>query len=271
MPGRLASVAFCDELLVVDSGSRDRTVADRPRGRRALIVHPLRGFGAQRNVAIDHADLRLDPRGRRRRAGHPAAAREIEAFLADVTDEVDICAVPCRDLFLGGPLGPLGEVPEVPAAAVPPRALPPRRDRSRSTRACGRSGAPGRSRATSSTCWRPACGRRSATPGATRAWRPSSCAGRSRRGHGSAASCVRPLAKFGYRLLVDGGWRDGWRGLAKISLDCAADALVWVLARAASAPRRRRATTPSRASGAARAAAGDRLRRRRAPRAPPAG
>jgi hypothetical protein len=51
---------------------------------------------------------------------------------------------------------------------------------------------------------------------------------------------MRPPAKFAYRLVVDGGWRDGWRGLAKISLDCAADALVWVRARgdesAASAP-----------------------------------
>ena len=38
---------------------------------------------------------------------------------------------------------------------------------------------------------------------------------------------LRPPVKFAYRLVVDGGWRDGWRGLVKIALDCAADALVW--------------------------------------------
>jgi hypothetical protein len=42
---------------------------------------------------------------------------------------------------------------------------------------------------------------------------------------------LRPFAKSWYRLLVDGGWRDGWRGLAKIALDCSSDALVWVFAR----------------------------------------
>ena len=46
---------------------------------------------------------------------------------------------------------------------------------------------------------------------------------------------VRPVAKFAYRLVVDGGWRDGWRGLTKIALDCWADALVWMLARGESA------------------------------------
>ena len=40
---------------------------------------------------------------------------------------------------------------------------------------------------------------------------------------------LRPFAKFGYRTLVDGGWRDGWRGMLKISLDAGTDALVWVL------------------------------------------
>jgi hypothetical protein len=40
---------------------------------------------------------------------------------------------------------------------------------------------------------------------------------------------LRPAAKFAYRLLIDGGWRDGWRGLAKIALDAGSDALVWLL------------------------------------------
>ena len=40
---------------------------------------------------------------------------------------------------------------------------------------------------------------------------------------------LRPAAKLLYRTIVDGGWRDGWRGLLKISLDASTDGLVWVL------------------------------------------
>jgi hypothetical protein len=41
---------------------------------------------------------------------------------------------------------------------------------------------------------------------------------------------LRPAAKMAYRTVVDGGWRDGWRGLLKITLDVASDGLVWTLA-----------------------------------------
>ena len=40
---------------------------------------------------------------------------------------------------------------------------------------------------------------------------------------------VRPASKFLYRTFLDSGWRDGWPGLVKISLDCWSDALVWAL------------------------------------------
>jgi hypothetical protein len=40
---------------------------------------------------------------------------------------------------------------------------------------------------------------------------------------------VRPAVKLLYRLVLEGGWRDGWRGALKIGLDCTSDALVWVL------------------------------------------
>jgi hypothetical protein len=50
---------------------------------------------------------------------------------------------------------------------------------------------------------------------------------------------ARPPAKFLYRLVVGGGWRDGWRGAAWIARDCLSDALVWafVLARPHDGPR----------------------------------
>jgi hypothetical protein len=43
-----------------------------------------------------------------------------------------------------------------------------------------------------------------------------------------AGIVARPLAKVLYRTVVDGGWRDGWRGMLKIALDVTSDALVWV-------------------------------------------
>jgi hypothetical protein len=50
---------------------------------------------------------------------------------------------------------------------------------------------------------------------------------------GSPAALVtgvvaRPAAKFWFRLVVDGGWRDGWRGITRIALDCVSDSMVWL-------------------------------------------
>jgi glycosyltransferase involved in cell wall biosynthesis len=51
----LASAAFADELLVVDSGSTDQTLAIA-RGRGARVVHqPWLGFGAQKQLAVQAA------------------------------------------------------------------------------------------------------------------------------------------------------------------------------------------------------------------------
>src|SRR3954453_7624449 len=55
LPGALESVGFCDELVVVDSGSRDRTAESARAAGAKIVGHPFRSFGAQRNVAIDHA------------------------------------------------------------------------------------------------------------------------------------------------------------------------------------------------------------------------
>jgi glycosyltransferase involved in cell wall biosynthesis len=52
----LASVAFCDEIVVVDSGSTDRTRAiAEASGARVLTHSPWPGFVAQRNYAVDVA------------------------------------------------------------------------------------------------------------------------------------------------------------------------------------------------------------------------
>ena len=76
----LASVAFCDETLVVDSGSVDRTQdLAEAAGARVIVHSPWPGFVAQRNFAVDAARhdwiLALDADER----VTPALREEIEA------------------------------------------------------------------------------------------------------------------------------------------------------------------------------------------------
>jgi len=52
----LDSVAFADEIVLVDSGSRDRTVEiARARGAKVIETTDWPGFGAQKNRALDQA------------------------------------------------------------------------------------------------------------------------------------------------------------------------------------------------------------------------
>lgn len=54
LPDCLGSVAFAAEIVVVDSGSTDRTV-EIAKGFGALVYHePWQGFGRQKQSAIDH-------------------------------------------------------------------------------------------------------------------------------------------------------------------------------------------------------------------------
>jgi glycosyltransferase involved in cell wall biosynthesis len=73
LPKAIESVRFCDEIVVVDSGSSDRTreLAEMA-GARVIVNKPWPGFVAQRNVAVDaaqhdwvlalDADERITPR-----------------------------------------------------------------------------------------------------------------------------------------------------------------------------------------------------------------
>jgi glycosyltransferase involved in cell wall biosynthesis len=56
LPAALESVSFCDEIVVLDSGSSDRTrhVAEAA-GARVLVRTPWPGFVAQRNAAMEAA------------------------------------------------------------------------------------------------------------------------------------------------------------------------------------------------------------------------
>ena len=51
----LASVPFAAEAVVVDSGSRDDTVAVAQRAGARVIEHPFEGYGPQKNFAVSQA------------------------------------------------------------------------------------------------------------------------------------------------------------------------------------------------------------------------
>ena len=56
LPGALESVRFCDEVVVMDAGSTDRTrEVAAAAGARVLRNEPWPGFVAQRNLAVDAA------------------------------------------------------------------------------------------------------------------------------------------------------------------------------------------------------------------------
>lgn len=55
LPGCLRSVSFCDEILVVDSGSTDDTLRLAREAGATLIEKDWLGFGPQKKYAVDHA------------------------------------------------------------------------------------------------------------------------------------------------------------------------------------------------------------------------
>jgi len=51
----LASVAWADEIVVIDAGSEDKTVALAREFTDHVIIHPWQGFAAQKNYGIEQA------------------------------------------------------------------------------------------------------------------------------------------------------------------------------------------------------------------------
>jgi glycosyltransferase involved in cell wall biosynthesis len=226
LPGALASVAWCDEIVVVDSGSRDRTLEIAREAGAKVIENEWPGFAAQRNVAIDNAtsDWILEVDADERIT--PELASEIRAFLADPPEGMEVTAVPRYDLFLGGRLGPSAKHPIYSYRFFRRGAV--RHNESRVVH----EGLAHRGRV-----WafegefehifaddaREAIGDMLSY---TRL-EASLLGGGYSAGDYVRGIFVRPTAKFLYRTFVDGGWHDGWRGLAFIGLWCAYDSLVW--------------------------------------------
>jgi len=96
----LESVAWADELVVVDAGSEDKTVTLARELTDRVVVRPWPGFAAQKNFGIAQAQgvwvLSLDAD----ETVSPALRAEIEAILA-AGGPADGYAIPRRNLFWG--------------------------------------------------------------------------------------------------------------------------------------------------------------------------
>ncbi len=229
LPAALRSVAFCDEIIVVDSGSRDRTLELARAAGARVIEQPWLGFAAQRNVALDHATcdwvLELDA-DERVTATLEGAIRE---FLADPPAGVDLAAMARRNIFLGKHLGPAAVYPDYRFRLM--RRSSQRHDETRTVH---------EGLATSGRVWVVQGDLDHLLADTVReAWTDMVAYARleSRmiprpvvRSTAAVGIALRPAAKFLYRLLVGGGWRDGWRGALWIARECVSDALVWAFA-----------------------------------------
>lgn len=100
LPACLASVAFADEIVVVDHASADRTVPiARERGARVFETADWPGFGLQKNRALDACTgewiLSLDADER----VTPGLRAEIERTLAQ--PRFDVYEIPRRSTYCG--------------------------------------------------------------------------------------------------------------------------------------------------------------------------
>jgi hypothetical protein len=226
LPDCLAGLGFCDEIVVVDSGSTDATVAIARAAGAHVVRQPWLGYAAQRNVAADRAAgtwiLEVDADER----VSPELRAEIEAFVRAPPPGVDLGGLPLRDVFLGHPLGRSAKYPKYRHRLF-------RNDRYRHDEA--RTVHEGLVPAGEvhpfsgdlvhlvATSWREALADVWAY---ARLEAGQLDAPRTARAV-LAGGVARPAVKLVYRLTLDGGWRDGWPGAAKIALDCLGDALVW--------------------------------------------
>lgn len=224
----LASIDFCDEIVVVDGGSTDRTVQIAREAGARVIESRWPGFAAQRNVALDaatsdwiieiDADERVSPRLR----------TSIETLLSAPPPDIGMAVCALRNRFLGKPIGPSAKYPAYRSRifrrgayahdssrevheGLEPHERPVVLDGDLEHELASTLG-----EALLDT-WRYARleSLHLEAPATARAY--------------AIGISLRPTAKWLYRTIIEGGWRDGWRGLLKISLDTASDALVWVL------------------------------------------
>jgi hypothetical protein len=230
LPACLASLGFCDEVVVVDSGSADRTVALAEAAGARVLTNPWPGFAAQRNVALAAASgewvLEVDADERI----EPALAAAIRRFLADpeLTATHDMAMLAMRHRFLGRELGAAMQAPGYRPRLFRRDAY--RHDEGRTVHEGLWPGGPalpiddGVMLHELAGSWQEAW----TDLRAYAALEAEQFGGAVTPAAVAKGVLPRPVAKAAYRLLVDGGWRDGWQGAARIAGESAADALTWV-------------------------------------------
>jgi len=106
----LDSLAFCDERIVVDSGSSDDTVKIAESKGARVVQHDFEGFGAQKNFALSLAQgewlLSLDADER--------VSKELadEIMKAIMHPAADACEMPRLSSFCGRPMRHSGWFPD---------------------------------------------------------------------------------------------------------------------------------------------------------------
>lgn len=227
LPAALDSLAFCDEIVVVDGGSGDQTVALAEGAGAKVLENPWPGFAAQRNVALHAAGgdwvLEVDADER----VSPELRASIETLLAGPNSaEADVAVFALRHRFLGGLLGPSGKYPAYRTRLW--RRGSYEHDESRRVH----EGVEPRERPVVLSGDLEHELADTLGEALADAWRYA----RLESSHISpprgpkpylVGIALRPAVKLAYRLTLDGGWRDGWRGLLKVALDAGSDALVW--------------------------------------------
>jgi glycosyl transferase family 2 len=229
LPACLESIAFCDEIVVVDGGSRDTTIEIAERAGARVVRQDWLGFAGQRNVALDNATcdwvLEIDADER----VSPELAVEIQMFLENPPAGVDIGAFPRRHRFLGGELGTSAKYPDYRHRLFRRGAYRHDLDRTVHEGIWPR----GPVVAFSGDLEHELAG------SLGEAWRDFWSYSRAEAAQLSpprtvwpylAGMFVRPPVKFAYRLMAGGGWRDGWRGTIHLALAAVSDALVWARA-----------------------------------------
>jgi hypothetical protein len=227
LPGALDSVGFCDEIVVVDGGSSDRTVEIAREYGAVVIENPWPGFAAQRNVALDaatsewvfelDADERVDSRLR----------ASIQELLASPPEGVAIAVSPLRHWFLGRLLGASAKYPAYRSRLFKRAAY--RHDESRGVH----EGLEPHERPAILDGDLEHELARTLREALRDVWRYARLESEHLRRTSNPSAylkgiVLRPASKIAYRILVDQGWRDGWQGTLKILLDASSDAIVWI-------------------------------------------